>query len=947
MDNVALAVVVEPVHVQFRSHRAESILGKTAAKGQKDDGALVDWLLPTGDNAALLQHNKTQSGKPAKRQVPVSYFRASADQCAATFGCAPIVDPGQCARAVAADPTFRNSVVRLSTMSARPTPNGLRKSGIRTWPDGSEPSSDCGSDLADDIVRCVRNSIHYPIGCSVKLPVTQLESKQLRDARFVENSVTLNLPNESTLSPNSSTFSVAASISAAYEVTHAASQLASSWRPATKVAMDMVSAAGRCTIPGDELSADQGGHVCLCQCTLPSYATEFLDPSADRVLGDAHGQKSVSTHTKPTKSAQRDPDEVARERIVARVHDLIEEAGRRKSASKNTRTGSFATVTLPQVVVKVSTEPHTAANLGQFYRAASALLSTPRSITNVESTVALECAAGAGLPVVGFRTPALSDLLDSGASDFLIHPTSQPSAHLRVPHHLDNGVRVQHLQSQESEPTLEQETWDYQESFGWRLQMQDPWSLRGGQRPGAQGYVVGLPHDSNRSTKAASFVTVGGAMRALLAKLPEATRQAADVQRVLAPILSIEGAGGLMRQRLNELMTLSRRQNFQPRRKQFREFCFSLREGRGAEGGATLSRSNLPPLWNLTRDGLEGMVGNTDDANTDLLKTWKFGLHDWAESASNDLVNDFSKMKMLAAKHLDLLAHDHVGAASATIDHPTLPKCEYSHDVEPWLLVDDNRFSFFCRQVNGTSRSKGIEGTSDNNAWALSIVDRCQAKFTMKPIGNTQEQANDFEAGVLQFCSCTRFFALPNDVRSLLHALYFPIQLPLHELIDLAGDSSEKPSQAGDFAPSVHEATSGDTNGVGGVVGEVKRLEDRFKSQRESLQQHRQQELAAELAHELQVQEFPDLHDPVVQVRPGSTACCFMHTFVGVASLGCFSLNVLQIGYQRSSLDLEKVFSRSCRVRLLRRLVCMSCQINLPVQRGNAIFQGFTGGLAF
>ena len=310
-------------------------------------------------------------------------------------------------------------------------------------------------------------------------------------------------------------------------------------------------------------------------------------------------------------------------------------------------------------------------------------------------------------------------------------------------------------------------------------------------------------------------------------------------------------------------------------------------------------------------------------------------------------MNDFSKMKMLAAKHLDLLAHDHVGAASATIDHPTLPKCEYSHDVEPWLLVDDNRFSFFCRQVNGTSRSKGIEGTSDNNAWALSIVDRCQAKFTMKPIGNTQEQANDFEAGVLQFCSCTRFFALPNDVRSLLHALYFPIQLPLHELIDLAGDSSEKPSQAGDFAPSVHEATSGDTNGVGGVVGEVKRLEDRFKSQRESLQQHRQQELAAELAHELQVQEFPDLHDPVVQVRPGSTACCFMHTFVGVASLGCFSLNVLQIGYQRSSLDLEKVFSRSCRVRLLRRLVCMSCQINLPVQRGNAIFQGFTGGLAF
>lgn len=163
----------------------------------------------------------------------------------------------------------------------------------------------------------------------------------------------------------------------------------------------------------------------------------------------------------------------------------------------------------------------------------------------------MECAAGAGLPIVGFRTPAIADLLDSGASDFLIDTESQPSsAELRRALQVDNGVRFSPLQRQELGPAQEHEAWNEQESFGWRLQLQDPWSLRGGQRPGAQGYVVGLQHDrsSNHSAKATiatpRFVTVGAAMRALLAKLPEATRQAADVQRVLAPILSIEGAGG-------------------------------------------------------------------------------------------------------------------------------------------------------------------------------------------------------------------------------------------------------------------------------------------------------------------------------------------------------------------------------------------------------------------
>lgn len=367
LDNVALAVVVEPLHVQFRSHRAENLLGKTpAAKSQKQgSGAVVDWLMPAAANAAALlqQPNNTKSDTtPVKRQVPVSYFRASADQCAATFGCAPIVDPDQCARAVAADTTFRNSVVKLSTLTAPATPDGISKSGTRTGPDGSGPPSDCGGfqsgdGFAEDIVRCVHNSIHYPIGCSVKLPVTQLESKQLRGARFVENLVTLNLPNTSTkvALPNSSVFSVTASISAAHEVARAATQLASSWHPATKAAMDTVSAAGRCSNPDDGLSADRGGHVCLCQCTVPSYAAEFLDPSTDRVLGDGRGQEAVSAAapTKPTKATQSDPDEVARERIVARVHDLIEEAGRRKSSSKSSQTGSFATATLPQVVVKV------------------------------------------------------------------------------------------------------------------------------------------------------------------------------------------------------------------------------------------------------------------------------------------------------------------------------------------------------------------------------------------------------------------------------------------------------------------------------------------------------------------------------------------------------------------------------------------------------------------
>lgn len=116
-------------------------------------------------------------------------------------------------------------------------------------------------------------------------------------------------------------------------------------------------------------------------------------------------------------------------------------------------------------------------------------------------------------------------------------------------------------------------------------------------------------------------------------------------------------------------------------------------------------------------------------------------------------MSDFSRMKMLASKHLDLLAHDHVGAASATVDHPALPKCESSPvNAEPWLVVDDTRFSFFChQQANDTSLlPKGTEGAADdNNAWALSIVDRCQAKFTAKPTGDARGQANDFEAGVL------------------------------------------------------------------------------------------------------------------------------------------------------------------------------------------------------
>ena len=228
-------------------------------------------------------------------------------------------------------------------------------------------------------------------------------------------------------------------------------------------------------------------------------------------------------------------------------------------------------------MLQISSESHSTEYLSQFYRAASALVTTPRDGINVDVTRALEAAA-AGLPIIGLYSPALRDLFDSDVSDFFVPVEKRPS----------NDVA----------PTL----------FGWSLATEQAKLLRPGLRPGRQNEQIGAVTGNSSSSSLSSSsgesanantepVTdvraIGTAMQKFVAHQSEAQQHASTLQEYIVPLLGMEASGGwfdivihtqhacsplatslvslpgLARRKLEDLITLSMRQNFSPRRKKY------------------------------------------------------------------------------------------------------------------------------------------------------------------------------------------------------------------------------------------------------------------------------------------------------------------------------------------------------------------------------------------
>ena len=127
-------------------------------------------------------------------------------------------------------------------------------------------------------------------------------------------------------------------------------------------------------------------------------------------------------------------------------------------------------------------------------------------------------AVAAGLPVIALRAPSFDDALDNGVSEFLIPVESVLAAH--------------------------------NTSFGWPLLLEDPLRLLAKNRPGLQGQQVQPSPPNNSHTDSgepdSESSPLGKAIRTFVADPNAAIERAAAAQRVLAPILQVEGGGGLL-----------------------------------------------------------------------------------------------------------------------------------------------------------------------------------------------------------------------------------------------------------------------------------------------------------------------------------------------------------------------------------------------------------------
>lgn len=169
---------------------------------------------------------------------------------------------------------------------------------------------------------------------------------------------------------------------------------------------------------------------------------------------------------------------------------------------------------------------HTPTSLGPLFRAATALVAVPTSGVNADASPFLEAAA-AGLPIVGLRTPALSDWFERGIYDSMIDVERKPSFRRDSD---GEGVR----------------------QFGWPLYPEDPQALRNAQRPGRQGdYVFEVEPRHNTSSSGA----LGTAMRHLLRNIVDAQTTASWLQRAVTPLLGAQGGGGSAHASLDDLKT--------------------------------------------------------------------------------------------------------------------------------------------------------------------------------------------------------------------------------------------------------------------------------------------------------------------------------------------------------------------------------------------------------
>jgi len=257
-DDVALAVIIEPITSSF------------ADKQSQHNDPPVDWL--------NLWNPELETSDEADSRVPVSYFRSSDGECSSTFGCAPIVDEEQCLRAATADA----EVWKLASDSPKNTmkhPDGGMDSGA---------DNGCVVTSTSEVMRCSKESHHFPFGCSFKRTVSALEAK-LPGVRYLKNQITLNTLAARRAPADNNTFSIFDSVKAASQFVAKAQKAALDSRMASPKLRGTLQSASLCS--GD--SGADGGHICFCQCTTPHYASQFLSPGSHYTF-TADGQRSSS-----------------------------------------------------------------------------------------------------------------------------------------------------------------------------------------------------------------------------------------------------------------------------------------------------------------------------------------------------------------------------------------------------------------------------------------------------------------------------------------------------------------------------------------------------------------------------------------------------------------------------------------------------------------------------
>ena len=315
MDSVALAVIVEPAYTGFLS---PSVQTPVPSAKRTTDTLVVD----------VLEDSATSTD--ASLSIPVAYFESSSPQCAAVYGCAPIVDAEQCVRAVTSQ-AWRSSFQTSSSPSAT-----ALSSAWDTLSRTPKPGPSCGNG-----VNCVTNSSYFPIGCSVKLPNTDAEKTFLRAANYRKHTITVNsnTPWRPSGRNASSQFDLSSVVQAAATVVESARGRG---RTVPKPRAKVISAAVQC-------GTDESGsaHVCMCQCTTPAHSAGLYNPKAKFKFAPTVDIPSRSDQPQNVDGKRTTLEEYTRLQLTKRIESLVVEA-QRKSLNNARST------TLPQVLIKVS-----------------------------------------------------------------------------------------------------------------------------------------------------------------------------------------------------------------------------------------------------------------------------------------------------------------------------------------------------------------------------------------------------------------------------------------------------------------------------------------------------------------------------------------------------------------------------------------------------------------